>query len=148
MTTLHELIHYYQDLSGHYPNMSTMGKSKDTGKANKGFSNIEFETRLLLDIMKGYGDEYINELDNGHLLTAQEVSTIRKDYEIFINSFRDENNNLINSNTIDRSNFNTQYQKFLNLYATKSKNYQSEIDSSLEPKVLDELLKFIFNNCN
>lgn len=142
MTTLHELIHYYQDFSGHYPNMSAMAGG------NKGFSNLEFETRLLLDIMKGYGDEYINELINGKLLTAQEVRTIRNDYEIFIKSFRDADNNLINPNTINKSNFNTQYQSFLTLYSTKSKNYQSEIDSNLEPKVLDELLKFIFNNCN
>lgn len=82
------------------------------------------------------------------MLTAQEVRTIRNDYEIFIKSFRDANNNLINPNTIDKSNFNTQYQSFLTLYSTKSKNYKSEIDSSLEPKVFDELLKFIFNNCN
>jgi len=114
----------------------------------KGFANLEFETRLLLDIMKGYPDEYLDELKGGGELTTQELKTIRKEYNEFINSFRDANKNLLNPNTLDKSNFNTQYQKFLNLYATKSANYQSDIDNSLEPKVLDELLKFIFNNCN
>jgi len=144
MTTLHELIHYYQALSGHYPNMSSMIGSI----GQKGFANLEFETRLLLDIMKGYPDEYITELRDGGLLTAHELGIIDEDYKKFINSFRDAKKNLLNPNTLDKSNFNTQYQKFLNLYATKSANYQSEIDSSLEPKVLDELLTFIFNNCN
>jgi len=142
VTNIHELIHYYQDLSAHYPNMIQMASG------NKGFANIEFETRLLLDIMKGYPDEFISELRKGGLLTKEELYNAGETYNTFIQSFRDTNKNLLNPNTLDKSNFNIQYKKFLTFYATKSKNYQSDFYSDMEPKALYELLNFVFNNCN
>jgi len=86
MSTLHEILHYYQDLSGHYPNMRKMGKGPD-GKASKGFANIEFEVRLFLDIMKGYGNEYEYELENSNLVSPNEMDIIKGDYGRFIDFF-------------------------------------------------------------
>jgi len=48
---------------------------------------------------------------------------------------------------MDWANFKIDYDIFLDYYATKSENYRSEIDRNLEPKVLLELLKAVYNSC-
>jgi len=145
MSTFHEILHYYQDLSGHYPNMKNMGIGPG-GKKSKGFANIEFEVRLILDIMKGYGDEYVYELDESDLPT-NEMQTIIEDYERFIKSFKGADKKLLNPEAMNMTKFGVDYTKFLGYYATKSKNYRSDVDINLKPKALLELLKTVYNNC-
>jgi len=146
MITLHEILHYYQDLSGYYPNMGKMGKDQN-GRTSKGFANIEFEVRLILDIMKGYGDEYVYELDGSGMLTTSELATINEGYKKFIESFRGTDKKLLNPHAMDMTKFRENYNRFLEYYATKSKSYRSEVDRNLEPKVLLELLKQVYNDC-
>jgi len=53
----------------------------------------------------------------------------------------------LNPDDLNRDRFKTDYGKFLGYYATKSKNYRSEVDATLDYKALLELLKAVYNNC-
>jgi len=126
--------------------MKNMGKDQG-GKASKGYANIEFEVRLILDIMKGYGSEYMDELKGSRLLTKDELVSIEDGYDKFIKSFRGADGKLLNPQAMNQTGFMADYDRFLGYYATKSENYRSEVDRTMKPKALIELLKNIRNNC-
>jgi len=144
---LHELIHYYQDMSGYYPDMASMGRDKDTRVTSKGFANLEFETMLIDNIRTGIPDNYLNQLKESKLLPVAELAKIRDEYNDFLKSFKDSQGKLRDIAQMDKPKLLSDYSKFLDLYATKSKDYRSEIFADMEPKALLDLLKYINEHC-
>ena len=138
----HELIHYYQDISGVYPGFNQMGGN------GKGFANIEFETQLMIDIVNGYGDGYLNQLDES-LFFGDEYKIVDKEYRDWLGEiFLTDGVKIKDMSILNQPAFKNGYLRFLKLYATKSKYYKSEIFESMEPSVLKSLFSQPTINCN
>ncbi|MDR2270381.1 MAG: hypothetical protein LBF27_05680 [Sphingobacterium sp.] len=138
----HELIHYYQDISGSYPGFNQMAGNE------KGFANIEFETQLMTDIVYGFGDGFLNQLDET-LFSEDEFDKVDEDYRLWLTTiFLTDGGKFKDMNILNTAAFKDGYLRFLKLYATKSKYYKSEIFESMEPSVLKSLFSQPTINCN
>lgn len=139
----HELIHYYQDISGSYLGFAQMGSN------SKGFANIEFETQLMTDIVYGYGDGFLNELDPSLFSSKEEFTNFSREYNDWLNdTFIGDDGKFKDMSILNQPAFKDGYLNFLKIYATKSKHYKSEIFESMEPSVLKNLFSQPTINCN
>ncbi|OOG18167.1 hypothetical protein BWD42_12940 [Sphingobacterium sp. CZ-UAM] len=136
----HELIHYYQNISGLYPNFSSMGGN------SKGFANIEFETQLMTDLVEGIGDGYLNQLDRT-LFTTAEFDVLDESYRNWFKKFYDSNGNFKGAEVFNETGVMDGYYNYLKIYATKSKYYKSEIFDTLKPLALINMLSTAGINC-
>lgn|GEM_PF-1866197 len=140
---LHESIHALQNIGNYYTKMANMGRNQDTGVANPGFANLEFETMLIINIGEEYGDSYLNEIKGGGDYPHSLIN-LENEYNSWIRVLRILMIIIINYNQINWSDFDTKYNYFLDIYSKYPKNYKSEL-LSIDPLLIKDLLKNMAN---
>ncbi|MFD2599211.1 hypothetical protein ACFSQ3_09625 [Sphingobacterium corticis] len=140
-TLIHELFHYYQHKNTYGVRFNSFGQYTNNGIVinSPGFVNIEFETHLFLSIMTRSTDGFIQRIRKSYP-NLLELNAIEEQYSEYIKSFTDINLKLYPGDVTRALLYGSDYEKFLNIFATKSDHYRSEIIDTMKPETLAKLL--------